>query len=106
MEVIMPPCGVSEVINHQFNYDNLQKYLEYLLHLDKRSMEQIYHLRLKLDEFTDLKQDIIDIKFKLDSHDKKFDEMNIILTNQQVKLIDVEKQAVAFEEVRLRNIYL
>lgn len=99
MEVITPPCGVTEVINQFFNYDNLQKYLEYLLHLDKRAIEQIYQLRVRLDQFTELKQDIIDIKFKLEVNDKKFDDMNSVLNNHQLKLIECERQVTRFEEV-------
>lgn len=101
MEVIIPPCGATEVISHFFNYDNLQKYLEYLLHLDKRAIEQIYQIRLKLDEFTEIKQEILDIKFKMDLSDKKFDEMNSVIVNHQIKLLEVERQATKFEEVRL-----
>jgi hypothetical protein len=106
MEVITPPCGVIEVIQQSFNYDNLQKYLEYLLHLDKRAIEQIYQLRLKLDEVIEIKQDIIDIKFKLEVNDKKFDDFNTILVNHQLKLIEVEKQSSAFEEVSLSILFI
>ena len=100
MEVINPPCNVNEIISHLFNYENLQKYLEYLLHLDKRAVEQIYQMRLKIEEFADLKQDISDLKFKLDLNEKKFEEVNTVLSNHQIKLIEVEKQASGFNNVK------
>ncbi len=99
MEMINPPCSVNEIINHLFNYENLQRYLEYLLHLDKRAIDQIYELRLKFEELADVKQDITEIKFKLDLQEKKFEDINTQLNNHQLKLIEVENQATGFSNV-------
>ena len=99
MEVLTPPCISADVIIQTFNYDNLQKYLEYLLQLDKKAIEQIFNLHKKMEEITDLKQEIVDMNFKLERYDNKFDEMNKVLNNHQIKLIDVEKQAIGFQEV-------
>jgi uncharacterized coiled-coil DUF342 family protein len=94
------PCELDSVISLKFNFDNLQKLLDFLHIKNMKNQSKIEEVANRLVEFSVIKQDIKDIFLKIETMNKREDELNNTLVFHSNKLLDIEKINVGLENVR------
>jgi DNA repair exonuclease SbcCD ATPase subunit len=92
MDNIDPPCRLEEVISFNFQFKNLQRYLDFLNNADSMMNTQIKDLRMKLDEIEMLKAKMDDFEFTLNSNVKKFAEMENTISSHAAKFHDIDSK--------------
>ena len=94
-----PPCGINEVINLNFSFENLQKFLNFLSLNNKDFFTKISNIYIKLKEIDDLKTELNDTNFRLNLFEGKFNEYDITLKNIKDKLLELENKSIISENV-------
>jgi len=95
-----PPCKIDDVIFMNYSFDNLHKFLNFLLITDKEAHNRLHDISIKLIEIDYLRQDITettdrvlkcevkssDLETIIDSHKENFKEIDMkFVSNIKVK---------------------
>jgi predicted nuclease with TOPRIM domain len=86
------PCKINEVISMNYSFDNLHKFLNYLMLNDKDYFQKLQNIRIKLLELDDVKENLRDIKEKNAVFDQKFTQMEGTLVSFHNKFSELDSK--------------
>lgn len=101
MKDSLPPCSIDDVIVHQFNFEGLKKYIEYMDGNTWKALNQISEIKLKLLEIDEIKTSLSEVFTRLDNFTNKFNDLENTVSFQQMKIMDVEKKAQSHDDVTI-----
>lgn len=105
MDNIDPPCRLEEVVSFNFEFKNLQRYLDFLNTADSIMNSKIKDLGMKLDEIEILKSKMDNFEFTLNSNVKKFVEMENTISSYANKFQDLESRMWTITCKNEENVY-
>jgi len=93
------PCELESVISFRLNFENLQKFLEFLDQKCRKNQTQINDIFTKLNELEAIKEELKEVNIKMETMNKRQEEMSDTLVFHSNKLIEFEKNYVSLDEV-------
>ena len=66
------PCNIDEVITMNYSFDNLHKFLNFLLLNDKDYFQKLKNISIKLLEMEDIKENLNQANVKIANFEQKF----------------------------------
>lgn len=94
------PCEIQNIISLTFNFENLQKFLEFLDKKNRKAITQITELTLKFQEFSQIKDEIKEVNNRMDTLSTYQQETNQTQTFHSNKLLELEKKSTGLENVK------
>jgi len=70
-----PPCKIDDVIKLSYSFDNLHKFLNFLLLKDKESITKLHDVKIKLLEIDEMKVNIEEVTTRVDNCEGKFNDL-------------------------------
>ncbi len=96
-----PPCKIDDVIRLSYSFENLQKFLNFLVLNDKESFTKLHDVKLKLTEIDDLKTNIEDITIRTFKCETRFMEIENTVNSFFKKFGDLDTKIVSAVHVSL-----
>ena len=89
-----PPCKLDDVVNLNFSFENLHKFLNFLLLNDKESSIKINDTNTRLSQIDEFKILIEGILTKVDNYETKFSLMDNTLNSFSLKFNEFDKKII------------
>lgn len=88
-----PPCSIDDILQLNFSFGNLQKYLGSLVNNNKEFFLKISDIFLRLEEIDKIKQDLKDVSYRTTSCEERLNETD--------QALNIHNQRISDEEARL-----
>lgn len=77
MELVFedPPCSIDDVIKLSYSFDNLHKFLNFLVLKDKESLTKIHDIGIKIREIDELQTNLEEVTLRVTKCEGKFSEI-------------------------------
>ncbi len=95
MELLLeePPCKIDNVISYSF--ENLHKFLNFLVLNDKESFSKLNDVQLKLAEMDNLKRNLDDVTIRIFKSEEKQKEFEYSINSFFQKFSDLDTKIVS-----------
>lgn len=93
------PCELNSVISLKLNFDNLQKFLDFLNLKSRKNQFQILEINNRLQEFNTINEALKEVNIKIEAINQKHDQMNVTVNYHSNKLLEVEKTSNGLDQV-------
>lgn len=102
MELIFeePPCEIDDVIRFSYSFENLHKFLNFLVLNSKESFTKLHDVKIKLREIDDLKSNLDDVTIRVFKCEGRFTEIENTVNSFFKKFNDLDGKIVSAVHVR------
>jgi len=106
MELVFedPPCQIDDVIKLSYSFDNLHKFLNFLVLKDKESFIKLNNLGIKILEIDDLRTNLDDVTFRVTKSEGKFTEIESSINSFFQKFNELDNKIIGALHV-INNIF-
>lgn len=101
-----PPCKIDDVIRLSYSFENLHKFLNFLVLNDKDSFTKLHDVKLKLTEMDDLKRNLEDVTVRIFKCEGRFTEIENIVNSFFKKFSDLDGKIVSAVHVCSLSFFL
>jgi hypothetical protein len=92
---IEPPCKIDDVIKLNFTFDNLHKFLNFLLLNDKDYFSKIQDLTFKMQVVNNMEEDLKTAKESIEKFESKFVSLDQTIFNFFQKFNELESKLLS-----------
>jgi len=85
-----PPCRIDDVIFMNYSFDNLHKFLNFLLLTDKQTFSKLHDLSIRLNEIDVIKKQLDETSDRISNCEKKFVDIDKSFNLHRDKFLDIE----------------
>lgn len=85
-----PPCKIDDVIFMNYSFDNLHKFLNFLLLTDKEAYSKLHDISVKLNEIDELKQYINETTDRVANCENKFLDVDKTINSYRDKFLEID----------------
>jgi hypothetical protein len=98
------PCKIEDCIKMTYSFDNLHKFLNFLLLNDKDYFKKLQHMQIKLLEMQEIKENLQQANLTLENFETKFQKVDSTLNSffQRFSELDIKISTA----VSVRKFYL
>ena len=89
-----PPCKIDDVIKMNYSFENLHKFLNFLLLNDKDSFTKLHDVKLKISEIDDIKINLEEVTLRVLKCEGKFTEMEGTINSFFQKFNELDNKIV------------
>jgi len=92
MELVFedPPCQIDDVIRLSYSFDNLHKFLNFLVFNDKESFTQINEINVKIKEIDILRTNIEEVTSRVGKCESRFSDIETTINSFFLKFNDLD----------------
>jgi hypothetical protein len=109
MQFMEAPCKIDEVITMNYSFDNLHKFLNFLLLNDKDYFQKLQNIRVKLLEMDELNDNLTQANEKLRDFDLKFTQVENTLMSFHNKFFELDSKitiVTSVKKIKILNNYI
>lgn len=85
-----PPCKIDDVIFMNYSFDNLHKFLNFLLLTDKEAYSKMHDISIRLNEIDELKEYIDETTNRVDNCEKRFIDVDKTINSYRDKFLEID----------------
>jgi hypothetical protein len=96
MELVFedPPCSIDDVIKLSYSFDNLHRFLNFLLLKDKESLTKIHDIGIKITEINELRTDLEEVTLRVTKFEGKFSEIENTINSFFQRFNELDKKTI------------
>lgn len=96
MELIFedPPCKIDDVIKLSYSFDNLHRFLNFLVLKDKESLTKLHDIGIKILEIDDLRTNLDDVTLRVTKSEGKFSEIESTINSFFQKFNELDNKII------------
>ena len=100
-----PPCKIDDVISMHHSFDNLHKFLNFLLLNDKDYFQKLENINVKLLEMDDIKDNLKIANDKIANFEQKFQSVDSTINSFYQRFSDLESKITTATNVKFFSNY-
>jgi hypothetical protein len=101
-----PPCNIDDVIKLSYSFDNLYKFLNFLLIKDRESFSKLRDVNIKILEIDDIKVYLEEVTNRVHICEGRFSEIDTTIKSFFEKFKELDNKIVTAISVNINFILL
>jgi hypothetical protein len=95
------PCEISDVIKMNYSFDNLHKFLNFLVLNDKDNFSKLKNIKIKLMELDDIKENLDENNSKISNFEQKFNQIDSTINSFFQKFNEMDIKITSNDSVNI-----
>jgi Zn-dependent M32 family carboxypeptidase len=100
------PCKIDDVIKMNYSFDNLHKFLNFLVLNDKDNFQNLKNMKIKLMEMDDIKENLNENNSKILNFDNKFNQIDGTINSFFQKFSEMDIKITSNDNVYIFKSFL